>query len=163
MIEDFLHLPPVSLIPVANLELRIHLREFSKKFETTIMVYSGAWGKLIHEKNKKSKISWHCPFKGCKIQTTIPEQRIFVDIAGTSSEFNRYLCIVQGFFLTFAFKYSENCICRNYYIQDVLYWGLRVVWIRTQIAAIIFICAPKMLVSSFLPDMFSAIAWRAPV
>jgi hypothetical protein len=28
------------------------------------MVYSGAWGKLIHEKYLKSKISWHCPFKG---------------------------------------------------------------------------------------------------
>ncbi len=28
------------------------------------MVYSGAWGKLIHEKNQKQKISWHCPFKG---------------------------------------------------------------------------------------------------
>jgi hypothetical protein len=27
------------------------------------MVYSEAWGKLIHEKNLKSKISWHCPFK----------------------------------------------------------------------------------------------------
>ncbi len=27
------------------------------------MIYSGAWGKLIHEKNQKSKISWHCPFK----------------------------------------------------------------------------------------------------
>jgi hypothetical protein len=27
------------------------------------MVYSGDWGKLIHEKNQKSKISWHCPFK----------------------------------------------------------------------------------------------------
>ncbi len=27
------------------------------------MVYSGAWGKLINEKNQKSKISWHCPFK----------------------------------------------------------------------------------------------------
>ncbi len=27
------------------------------------MVYSDAWGKLIHEKNQKSKISWHCPFK----------------------------------------------------------------------------------------------------
>jgi hypothetical protein len=26
------------------------------------MVYSGAWGKLIHEKNQKQKISWHCPF-----------------------------------------------------------------------------------------------------
>jgi hypothetical protein len=27
------------------------------------MVDSGAWGKLIHEKNLKSKISWHCFFK----------------------------------------------------------------------------------------------------
>ncbi len=27
------------------------------------MVYSDASGKLIHEKNQKSKISWHCPFK----------------------------------------------------------------------------------------------------
>ncbi len=27
------------------------------------MGYSGAGGKLIHEKNLKSKISWHCPFK----------------------------------------------------------------------------------------------------
>jgi hypothetical protein len=32
-------------------------REFSKKFETTLMVYSRAWGKLIHEKNQKQKIS----------------------------------------------------------------------------------------------------------
>ena len=36
---------------------------FLKKFETALKVYSGAWGKLIHEKNQKSKISWHCPFK----------------------------------------------------------------------------------------------------
>ncbi len=28
------------------------------------MEYSGARGKLIHEKNQKQKISWHCPFKG---------------------------------------------------------------------------------------------------
>ncbi len=27
------------------------------------MEYSGAAGKLIHEKNQKQKISWHCPFK----------------------------------------------------------------------------------------------------
>jgi hypothetical protein len=46
MIEHFSHLPPVS-----------------KKFETAQMVYLGAWGKLIHEKEQKSKISWHCPFK----------------------------------------------------------------------------------------------------
>ncbi len=40
-----------------------YLRAFSKKFETALLVYSGAWGKLIHEKKQKSKISWHCPFK----------------------------------------------------------------------------------------------------
>jgi hypothetical protein len=56
MIEDFLHLPPVSLTPVANLELRISPRIF-EKIQMTLMVYSGAWGKLIHEKNQKSKIS----------------------------------------------------------------------------------------------------------
>ncbi len=27
------------------------------------MEYSGAGGKLIHEKNQKQKISRHCPFK----------------------------------------------------------------------------------------------------
>ncbi len=27
------------------------------------MEYSRAGGKLIHEKNQKQKISWHCPFK----------------------------------------------------------------------------------------------------
>ncbi len=30
MIEDFLHLPPVSLTPMANLELRISPRIFEK-------------------------------------------------------------------------------------------------------------------------------------
>jgi hypothetical protein len=28
-----------------------------------LMLLSGAWGKVIHEKNLKQKISWHCPFK----------------------------------------------------------------------------------------------------
>jgi hypothetical protein len=28
-----------------------------------LVVYSGAWGKLIHEKYMKSKIWWHCPFR----------------------------------------------------------------------------------------------------
>jgi hypothetical protein len=56
LIEDFFHLPLVSLTPVANLELRISPR-ISKKFETFLMEYSGAGGKLIHEKNQKQKIS----------------------------------------------------------------------------------------------------------
>ncbi len=37
--------------------------KFLNKFETALTRYSGAWGKLIHEKNLKSKILWHCPFK----------------------------------------------------------------------------------------------------
>ncbi len=58
------NLPPVSLTPVANL-LPVslttltceYLREFSKKFEMILMLLSGAWGKVIHEKNLKQKIS----------------------------------------------------------------------------------------------------------
>jgi hypothetical protein len=34
-----------------------YLREFSEKFETVLMGYSKAGGKLIHEKNKRQKIS----------------------------------------------------------------------------------------------------------
>ncbi len=62
LIEDFFHLPPVSTTPVVHLELRISPRIFEKKNEITLMVYLWALGKLIHEKNQKSKISWHCPF-----------------------------------------------------------------------------------------------------
>ncbi len=36
---------------------REYLREFSKKFDTVLMDYSGAGGKLIHKKNQKQKIS----------------------------------------------------------------------------------------------------------
>ncbi len=61
MIEDFLHLPPVSLTPVAILELQISPQIFEKIRNDSND--SGAWGKLIREKNQKSKISWHCPFK----------------------------------------------------------------------------------------------------
>ncbi len=50
------NLPPVSLTPVVHLDLRISPR-FSKKFEMILMLLSGAWGKVIHEKNLKQKIS----------------------------------------------------------------------------------------------------------
>ena len=33
-----------------------YLREFSKKFETVLMEYSGAGGKLMYEKNRSKKI-----------------------------------------------------------------------------------------------------------
>jgi hypothetical protein len=37
------------------------------------MEYSGAGGKLIHEKNQKQNISWHCLFKADKENTAILE------------------------------------------------------------------------------------------
>ncbi len=33
------------------------------EYETFLMGYSGAGGQLIHEKNQKQKIPWHCLFK----------------------------------------------------------------------------------------------------
>jgi hypothetical protein len=41
------------------------------------MGYSGAGGKLIHEKNKKQKISWHCPFKQLRGQYNLRKIKIF--------------------------------------------------------------------------------------
>ena len=61
LIKDFFHLLPVSTTPVVHLELWISLRIF-EKIGNALMFYSGAWGKLIHEKNQKSKILWHHPF-----------------------------------------------------------------------------------------------------
>ncbi len=37
------------------------------------MEYSGAGGKLIHEKNQKQKISWDCPFKCCSVKSSCIE------------------------------------------------------------------------------------------
>jgi hypothetical protein len=50
------NLPPVTMIPVVHLELRISPRIF-KKIQMVLMEYSGAGGKLLHEKNQKKKIS----------------------------------------------------------------------------------------------------------
>ncbi len=58
----------MSLIPVVNLPPGCrwyrwctltceYLRQFSKQFETVFMEYSGAGGKLIHEKKTRSKTS----------------------------------------------------------------------------------------------------------
>ncbi len=62
LIEDFFLLPPVSLTPVANLELQISPRIFKKLLNGPNGIFRGL-GELIHEKNQTQKISWHCPFK----------------------------------------------------------------------------------------------------
>ncbi len=47
------NLPPVPLIPVVHLDFVNISANFRKKFEMTLVLFSGAWGKMIHEKNLK--------------------------------------------------------------------------------------------------------------
>ncbi len=55
-----------------------YFREFPKKFEMTLMLFSGAWGKVIHEKNLKQKISWHCPFNRGKWEKCRQPDHIYI-------------------------------------------------------------------------------------
>ncbi len=48
------NLPPVSSTPEVHLDLQISMRIFVK-FEMTMMLFSGAWGKVIHEKKLEAK------------------------------------------------------------------------------------------------------------
>jgi hypothetical protein len=58
MVGESSHVKQLSLNHVFKIGLSCeYLREFSKKFDTVLMGYSGNGGKLIHEKNLKSKIS----------------------------------------------------------------------------------------------------------
>ncbi len=49
------NLPPVSLTPVVDLDLRMS-PWISEKFEMTLALFSGAWGKMIHEKSEANNL-----------------------------------------------------------------------------------------------------------
>ena len=52
------------------------------------MGYSGAGGKLIHEKNQKQKISWHCPFKWYKFIAGVNDtaKKLFIGVNDTAKK-----------------------------------------------------------------------------
>ncbi len=62
LIEDFIHLPPLSQHRWRTLSCE-YLSEFSKKFETAVKGYSGACGKLIQEKTWSRNSLGTVPFK----------------------------------------------------------------------------------------------------
>jgi hypothetical protein len=64
LIEDFFHLPLVSTTPVVHLEPRISPGIFEKIQNGRNGIYSGAWGKLIHEKTKSRKSCGTVPLNG---------------------------------------------------------------------------------------------------
>ncbi len=53
VIEDFFHLPPVSMTPEVHLELQISLRIFEKIFNGSNGILRGLGEKLIHEKKSE--------------------------------------------------------------------------------------------------------------
>jgi hypothetical protein len=69
LLEDFFHLPLVSITPVVHLELRILLRISPRIFEKIrigpkgILRCLGDWGKLIPEKSQKLKTRGTVPLK----------------------------------------------------------------------------------------------------
>ncbi len=64
------------------------------------MQYSGAGGKLIHQKNQKQKISWHCPFK------LFPARKsLFSDIpAGDRKIVNLFYSVIYSYILALVDK-----------------------------------------------------------
>jgi hypothetical protein len=80
-----------------------YLREISKKFETVLMVYSGTFGKLIHEKNQKSKTR--------KSRGTVPltshAQKSFGKIRQVSSCGDKYCTQFQAVSVFVPIQYSE--------------------------------------------------------
>ncbi len=69
-------LPPASLIPVVHLVLRIF-----KKFETVLMGYSGAGGKLTHEKTRSKKYHDTVPLNITKeiFRLTVPPEVLLLN------------------------------------------------------------------------------------
>jgi hypothetical protein len=64
------NLPPVSLIPVATWLANIS-SNFRKKFETVLLEYSEAGGKLIHEKTESKKSCDTVPLNSSNLNAII--------------------------------------------------------------------------------------------
>jgi hypothetical protein len=73
------NLPPLSLIPVVHLDLRLSPRIF-EKIEQVLTEYSGTGGKLIREKNQKQKISWHLPVTKWNFTVWAKRKRILIRV-----------------------------------------------------------------------------------
>jgi hypothetical protein len=97
----------VSTTLVVNLELGIFPRIF-EKIKTVLMGYSGAGGKLIHEKKQKQKISRHCPLKG-REGTSTPQALI-------TSKFN---CLVVPLHCTRRISLLGGGILVNFQLEAV--------------------------------------------
>ncbi len=103
MIEDFFHLPPV-----VHLELQISPRIFEKIRNGPTGILRGL-GETDSWKNKKSKISWHCPFNIAYMFCILRANHISVNFSVISRFFSRdsSLCKKNLFWWMFHRVFSK--------------------------------------------------------
>jgi hypothetical protein len=61
-------------------ENRSYLDEFGAEFKKALARESGSQGVLFDEKNRRSKISWHCPFQVYILLNTVKTVKIAVEL-----------------------------------------------------------------------------------
>ncbi len=123
------NLPPVSLIyQWCTLNCQ-YLHDFSKKFEMTLMLLSGVWGKMIHEKNVKQK-------------TTTTSQNVYLVTLTLNHLISRQWLFSpkQIHFVYIGVTLDWNCKCYISQCNTLLliifiYWALRwnffCIWVIT--------------------------------
>ncbi len=96
------------------------------------MGYSGARGKLIHEKNQKQKISWHCPsnllimlFSNGKVC-----QSSFSSSLLSNASFLVFLCVsVTRVVLGVGFHFFLVLLCWNFSFLCVVFCKNALIWL----------------------------------
>ncbi len=127
MIEDFLHLPPVSLTPVANLELRISPRIFEKIRNDPNGILRGlgetdSWKKQ-EVKNPVTLSLYRKYGLGFPINISIFKQEIFE--TGKRKFFGKMwrMWRFPKFSLTISLNMCMICsVCRKFYIWNIFYF-----------------------------------------
>ncbi len=109
LIEDFFICHRCQQHRWSTLSCEYH-REFSKKFETALMVYSGAWGTLIHEKTRSRKSRGTVPLSSLQNNTWNGSASICWE-RGMSQNFRKEKTTFGIVFLIFSLKKGIFCDC----------------------------------------------------
>jgi hypothetical protein len=101
--------------------IREALAAFQAICKKSLIRVSGAWWKLFDEKNRRSKISWHCPFKYEPL-TWLK----FLDHLSKSYEFLQRSCLLYNRSFVLSPHYRQYVASRNDFFctfLNVFLWG----------------------------------------
>ncbi len=93
------------------------------------MLFSGAQGKMIHEKNLKQKISWHCPSKcRCHFMRYIClKDQLNIHLKGFNKFWTVLTDLISNFGLEDGLRFMLMKFCLNYVDYQ---WNLICIKIR---------------------------------